>query len=93
MQHIQKFESSMFEYCQLHTERAIRLIEDGEVDTGLDFLEHTAGVLAALVEARNSQGTTNINEFVQSVKEFGENDKDDVYTHLQENGFGQYIPE
>lgn len=93
MQHIQKFESSMFEYCSRQAERAYKLIEDGDVDNGLDFLAHLADVLNLLAESRNSQGVTSINEFAQSVRELNENEKDDIYTFFQENGFGQYIPE
>lgn len=93
MQHIQKFESSMFEYCSRQAERAYKLIEDGDVDNGLDFLAHLADVLNLLAESRNSQGVTSINEFAQSVRELNENEKDDIYAFFQENGFGQYIPE
>jgi hypothetical protein len=46
-----------------------------------------------LVEAKNSQGITNINEFAKLVKEMDELDKDQIYSHFIENGFGQYIPE
>lgn len=92
-QHIHKFESSMFEYCSNQAERAYKLLEDGDSENGMQFLAHLADVLQFLVEARSSQGATNINEFAQSVLELNELDKDQVYTHLQENGFGQYIPE
>lgn len=92
-QHIQKFESSMFEYCSTQAERSYKLLEDGDMENGLQFLAHLADVLQFLVEAKSSQGTTNINEFAKSVLELNDLDKDQVYTHLQENGFGQYIPE
>jgi hypothetical protein len=92
-QHIQKFESSMFGYCSEQAERAYRLIEDGDAENGLVFLAHLADTLQMLVEAKNSQGVVNINEFAQNVKNMEELDKDQIYAHLQENGFGQYIPE
>jgi hypothetical protein len=89
----QKFESSMFDYCSAQAERAYKLLEDGEIDVGLQFLAHLADVLQMLVEAKSSQGITNINEFAKLVKEMDELDKDQVYSHFIENGFGQYIPE
>lgn len=92
-QHIQKFESSMFEYCSAQAERAYKMLEDGETENGMIFLAHLADVLQFLVEARNTQGSTNIVTFVQGIRELNEIDKDQVYTHLQENGFGQFIPE
>lgn len=91
--HIQKFESSMFEYCSNQAERAYNLIEDGDVDNGLSKLAHLADILQLLVESKQSTGIISINTFAQSVKELDENDKDDVYVHFQEHGFGQYIPE
>lgn len=91
--HIQKFESSMFEYCSNQAERAYSLIEDGDVDNGLSKLAHLADVLQLLVESKQSTGVISINTFAQSVKELDENDKDGVYVHFQEHGFGQYIPE
>jgi hypothetical protein len=91
--HVQKFEASMFEYCSTQAERAYKLIEDGETDIGLEKLGHLADVLQMLVSSKNTAGTTNINMFAQEVKEFSEEDKDVIYTHFQENGFGQYIPE
>ena len=93
MVHNQKFESSMFDYCSTQAERAYKLLEDGEIDVGLQFLAHLADVLQMLVEAKSSQGITNINEFAKLVKEMDELDKDQVYSHFIENGFGQYIPE
>jgi len=89
----QKFESSMFTYCSTQAERAYKLLEDGEIEVGLQFLAHLADVLQMLVEAKNSQGITNINEFAKLVKEMDELDKDQIYSHFIENGFGQYIPE
>jgi hypothetical protein len=89
----QKFESSMFDYCSNQAERAYKLLEDGEIDVGLQFLAHLADVLQMLVEAKSSQGITNINEFAKLVKEMDELDKDQIYSHFIENGFGQYIPE
>jgi flagellin-specific chaperone FliS len=89
----QKFESSMFDYCSNQAERAYKLLEDGDIDVGLQYLAHLADVLQMLVEAKSSQGITNINEFAKLVKEMDELDKDQVYSHFIENGFGQYIPE
>ena len=83
----------MFDYCSTQAERAYKLLEDGEIEVGLQFLAHLADVLQMLVEAKTSQGTTNINEFSKLVKEMDELDKDQIYSHFIENGFGQYIPE
>jgi hypothetical protein len=93
MVHNQKFESSMYEYCSTQAERAYRLLEDGEVDVAMQDLAHLADVLQMLVDAKNSQGITNINDFARSLQDLPELDKDQVYTHFQENGFGQFIPE
>lgn len=92
-QHTQKFESSMFEYCAQQADRAYKLLEDGDADNGMEFLAHLADVLQMLVDSRTSQGYTNINEFSQLVLNLGENEKDQIFVHFQENGFGQYIPE
>ena len=92
-QHTQKFESSMFEYCLDEAERSYKLIEDGDIDNGLEYAAHLVDVLRILVESRNSQGVTNISEFSMNVKDLPELERDQVYSHLQENGFGQYIPE
>jgi flagellin-specific chaperone FliS len=89
----QKFESSMFDYCSNQAERAYKLLEDGDIDVGLQYLAHLADVLQMLVEAKSSQGITNINEFAKLVKEMDELDKDQIYSHFIENGFGQFIPE
>ena len=83
----------MFGYCSEQAERAFKLIEDGDAENGLAFLGHLADVLQMLVESRNSQGSTNITEFAKYAQELNELDRDQVYSHLQENGFGQYIPE
>ncbi len=91
--HVQKFEASMFEYCSDHAERAYKFFEDGEIDIGLERLGHLADILQMLKSSRGSTGTININTFAQEVKVLDEMDKDAVYTHFQENGFGQYIPE
>lgn len=93
MSHFQKFDTAMFEYCSTQAERAYKLIEDGETDNGMSYLGHLADVLQMLVESRTDQNTTNINEFARSVSQFEDLEKDAVYTHMQENGFGQYIPE
>lgn len=92
-QHNQKFESSMFEYCSTHAERAYKLLEDGDYENGMQFFGHLADVLSFLAQAKNTQGTTSINDFASSLKELDEMEKDQVYTHLQATGFGQYIPE
>ena len=92
-QHTQKFESSMFEYCSKQAERAYKLIEDNDVENGMHFLAHLADVLQFLVDAKSIQGTTHIGEFAKNLKVLEELEKDQVYTHLQENGFGQYISE
>jgi hypothetical protein len=83
----------MFEYCSVRAERAYKLIEDGEIELGLSQLGHLADVLQMLLSSKSSSGTTNINTFAQEVKELDEDGKDEVYTHFQEHGFGQYIPE
>jgi flagellin-specific chaperone FliS len=93
MVHNQKFESSMFEYCSTQAERAYRLLEDGDYEVGMQYFGHLADILQFLTESRNSQGITNINDFAKSVKTLEELEKDQVYTHFQANGFGQYIPE
>lgn len=92
-QHNQKFESVMFEFCSNVAERAYKLIEDGDTENGLNKLGQLADVLQFLVDARTSTGTTGIGVFANSLKELEEIDKDEVYTHLQENGFGQFIAE
>ena len=92
-QHNQKFESAMFEYCSNIAERAFTLIEDGDSENGLSKLGHLADILQLLVEARTSTGTTGIGAFANSLRDLEEVDKDEVYTHMQENGFGQHIPE
>lgn len=92
-QNTQKFEVTMFEYCSIYTDRAYKLIEDGDVDIGLDILAHLIDVQQLLIESRNSQGILSINEFANAVKELPDLEKEQVYTHFQENGFGQYIPE
>ncbi len=92
-QHIQRFESSMFEYCSNQAERAYKLLEDGDTDNGMNYLAHLADVLQILIQSRNSQGLVSINEFAQSTLDLDDLDRDQVFTHLQENGYGQYIPE
>lgn len=92
-QHNQKFESAMFEYCSTVAERAYKLIEDGDTDNGFEKLGHLADVLQLLVDARTSTGTTGIGVFANSLRDLDEIEKDEVYTHLQEHGFGQFIAE
>jgi hypothetical protein len=91
--HIQKFEASMFEYCSQQAERSYKLIEDGEIEIGLEKLGHLADVLQMLVGSKSTSGVTSINTFAQEVRDLSDDDKDEIYTHFQENGFGQYIPE
>lgn len=93
MQHVQKFESSIIQYCAGRADRALKLIEDDEITPGIDYLAHLHDVLQALNNARTNQGYVNINDFAKIVSTFEDNEKDDVYTHFQEHGFGQYIPE
>ena len=83
----------MFDYCSTQAERALKLLEDGDQDNGMHFLGHLADILQFLAESKTSQGLTNIPEFLNLVKELDELEKDQVYTHLQSTGFGQYIPE
>lgn len=83
----------MFDYCFEQVERAYKLIEDGETTTGLVFLAHLADILRFLLDAKSPQGVINISEFIQSLKDLDELTKDQIYFHLQGNGFGQYIPE
>jgi hypothetical protein len=91
--HVQKFEASMFEYCSNQAEKAYKLIEDGETEVGLTNLGHLADVLQLLVNSKGANGATNIDMFAREIKELDEMDKDAVYTHFQENGFGQHIAE
>jgi hypothetical protein len=93
MSHNQKFESSMFDYCSTQAERAYKLLEDGDTHNGMQFLAHLADVLQMLSESKTTQGIISINDFAKSVKEFSELEKDQVYSHFQASGFGQYIPE
>ena len=92
-QHNQKFESNMFEYCSTQADRAYKLLEDGDQENGMFTLAHLADILQFLTESRHVNGSININQFVSQVKELDEIEKDQVYIHMQENGFGQYIPE
>lgn len=86
-QHVHKFESCMIEYCSAQAERAYSLLEDNEIDNSMEFLAHLADVLQLLKDTRS------ITEFAKSVQDLNDLDKDSVYSHLHENGFGQYIPE
>jgi flagellin-specific chaperone FliS len=89
----QKFESSMFDYCSEQAERAYKLLEDGDSENSLQILGHLADILQLLVESKNTQGVVSIGNFANSIKELSEDDKDQIYTHFQGAGFGQYIPE
>lgn len=92
-QHLQKFDSLMYQYCSEQAERAYKLFEDGETENGMLFLAHLADVLALLKDNRDTQDRPNITGFASDALEFDELNKDAVFTHLQENGYGQYIPE
>lgn len=92
-QHLQKFDSLMYQYCSEQAERAYKLFEDGETENGMLFLAHLADVLALLKDNRDTQDRPNITGFASDTLEFDEVNKDAVFTHLQENGYGQYIPE
>lgn len=87
----QRFEAVMFDYCANQASRAYNLLEDGE-DSGLDFLAHLSDVLQFLVESQSTQGIA-INSFTKLVLDLNEIEKDQIFTHMQEHGFGQYIPE
>ena len=90
--HIQKFEACMFKYCSVQAERAYQLLEDSDAINGQVFLAHLADTLQFLVDA-SANGQFSINEFIKSIKDMSDVDKDSVYAHLQESGFGQYIPD
>lgn len=92
-QNLQKFDSLMYHYCSEQAERTYKLFEDGEIENGMAFLAHLADVLAMLKDNRDSQDRPNISGFASDVLDLNELDKDAVFTHLQENGYGQYIPE
>ena len=83
----------MYQYCSEQAERAYKLFEDGEIENGMSFLAHLADVLALLKDNRDTQDRASITGFTSDVMEFDELNKDAVFTHLQENGYGQYIPE
>lgn len=91
--HYQKFDSVMYEYCSEQAERAYKLFEDGDTENGLNFLAHLADVLQLLKDNRSSNEFPNITGFCADVADFNELEKDAVFTFLQENGYGQYIPE
>lgn len=91
--HLQKFDSLMYQYCSEQAERTYKLFEDGEIENGMSFLAHLADTLAMLKDNRDSQDRPNIAGFAKDVTELNDLDKDAVFTYLQENGYGQYIPE
>lgn len=88
-----KFNAIIIEYCSHQAERAYTLFEDNDTNAGLEFLGHLADVLQMLVESKNTHGVISIDDFTRSVSKLNDLEKDQIYTHLQENGFGQYIPE
>jgi hypothetical protein len=92
-QHIQRFESSMFEYCATQADRTYKLLEDGDNKNGMDFLAHLVDTLQMLAESRNSQGIINVNVFAKAVQDLDELNREAIFAHFQENGFGQFIPE
>ena len=87
----QRFEAVMLEYCANQSQRAYNLVEDGE-DTALDFLAHLTDVLQFLSESQNTHWI-NINAFTKRVLDLNEFEKDQIFTYMQETGFGQHIPE
>jgi hypothetical protein len=93
VQHIQRFETSMFEYCADQADRTYKLLEDRDWTNGMQYLAHLADVLQLLVEAKNGQGVVNVNVFAKSVQDLDELNREAIFAHFQENGFGQYIPE
>lgn len=92
-QHSKKFESIMIDYCSDQAERTYKLFEDKEYSNGFENLAHTADVLLLLKESRNEIGEVNITSFILKTKDFEELWKDQLWSFLQENGYGQYIPE
>jgi hypothetical protein len=92
-QHIQKFESLMFEYCSDQAEKSYKFFEDRESEHGLEYLAHLADVLLLLKESRSTTGSTNINGFVNRCNELDDTWKEPIWVFLQQNGFGQYLPE
>lgn len=91
--HLQKFDSLMYGYCSEQAERTYKLFEDGEIENGMSFLAHLADVLAMLKDNRDNQDRPNIIGFAKDITQLNDLDKDAVFTYLQENGYGQYIPE
>jgi hypothetical protein len=83
----------MFEYCSTQADRAYKLLEDGDQENGMFSLAHLADILQFLTESKHTTGGININQFLSNVRELAELEKDQVYIHLEENGFGQFIPE
>lgn len=91
--HSNKFGSLMIEYCSDQAERTYKLFEDKEDSNGFENLAHTADVLLLLRESYDSVGEINITAFILKTKDFDELWRDQLWSFLQENGFGQYIPE
>ena len=83
----------MFKYCSNQAERAYQLLEDGDAENSQLFLAHLADTLQFIVDAAATTGLPSINEFVSSLDAMSLVDRDSVYSHLQESGFGQYLPD
>lgn len=93
LQHLQKFDSLMYQYCAEQAERAYKLFEDGEIENGMSFLAHLADVLSILKDNRDTQDRPNITGVVNDIVNLDDLSKGAVFTCFQENGYGQYIPE
>lgn len=93
LQHLQKFDSLMYQYCAEQAERAYKLFEDGEIENGMSFLAHLADVLSILKDNRDTQDRPNITGVVNDIVNLDDLSKGAVFTYFQENGYGQYIPE
>jgi hypothetical protein len=83
----------MIGYCSDQTERSYKFFEDQDHGNGIENLAHIADVLLLLKECRNTNGEINITSFVLETQDFNDLWKDQLWSFLQENGFGQYIPE
>lgn len=92
-QHLTKFDSLMNDYCSEQAEKSYKFFEDNESEHGLECLAHLADVLLLLKESRSATGVVNISTFTNQVLKLDERWKEQIWICLQENGFGQYIPE
>jgi hypothetical protein len=83
----------MFEYCSDQAEKSYRFFEDRESNHGMEYLAHVADVLLLLKESRSTTGSTNIDVFVNQCNDLEDSWKEQIWVFLQQNGFGQYLPE